>query len=400
MEARAGVRVLMVIPMYPPPVLGGMERQAHELSKAVRARGVEVLVLSGRTAAEQPDRHVFEGVPVHRLPFARSRWLRFPRTGLALLAAMWRERRQFDVVHAHNLSWYGALAVLFAKLLRKPVLAKLPTAPEWAFPKGSPRLLIFNRCDAIALLSQEAVDAFRGHGFPESRIFKITNGVSMQQFSVPPSGAQPSDAALQVLFVGRLDPDKGLLDLLAVWPNVVARARQQLRLVICGEGPQEAELRAAVRAGGLEQSVELKGRVNDVARELRAAQIFVLPSYVEGNSNAVLEAMAAGLPVLSTRVGGTPLLVGPAGAEWLVEPKDRPGLEEHLLRLVNDPVLRERAGKAMRARIEAHMTIEAVAERYCRAYEALARGRRDDVGAASSPVFSQATRETARTGSR
>jgi glycosyltransferase involved in cell wall biosynthesis len=365
-----------------------MERQAHELSKAVQARGVEILVLSGRTEREQPDLQEFEGVRIRRLPFARSKWLRFPLTGISLLVALWRERSHVDVVHAHNLSWFGGLAVLMAKLLRKPILAKLPTALEWAFREGSLRLLIFKNCDAIALLSQDTVEDFRRLGFPDSRIFKITNGVSTRLFSAAPAGTRDADTELRVLFVGRLDRDKGLLDLLAIWPNVVAQARQPVRLVVCGEGPQEAELRAAVRAMGLEGSVELKGRINDVASELQAASIFVLPSYVEGNSNAVLEAMAAGLPVLSTRVGGTPLLVGSEGADWLVEPRDRPGLEERLLRLVNDRSLRERAGKAMRARIEAHMTIEAVAERYCRAYDALARGRRDEVGAASSPVFS------------
>lgn len=378
----------MVIPQYPPPILGGMERQAHELSKAVQARGVDVLVLSGRTSAQQPGLEVFEGVRIRRLPFARSRWLRFPLTGIALFAALWRERSRIDVVHAHNLSWFGALAVVIARALGKPVLAKLPTATEWAFREGSPRFLIFNRCDAIALLSQDSVEDFRRHGFPEERIFKITNGVSTQLFSPPSGGVRPADGALEVLYVGRLDPEKGLLDLLAVWPRVLQQAQRPLRLTICGEGPQQAALRTAVREAGLEASVVLRGRVSNVPGALRSAHVFVLPSYVEGNSNAVLEAMAAGLPILSTRAGGTPLLVGPEGAPWLVEPRDRAGLEARLVRLLSDAPLRERVGRAMLDRIRAHMTIEAVAERYCRVYDALARGRREEVGAASSPVFS------------
>jgi glycosyltransferase involved in cell wall biosynthesis len=378
----------MVIPKYPPPVIGGMERQAHELSKTLQALGVTVVVVSGLTGSGRPGLEIVEGIPVQRIALLPQKWLRFPVTGWALFRAMLRERERIDVVHVHNMSWFGALAVLVAKGLRKPILAKLPTATEQAFGGKPLHLSLFTQCDAIAVMAQDSIEDMQRYGFPEQRIFKITNGVSMRNFAPPPPGERRTERLLNVLFVGRLEPAKGVLDLLAVWPHVLAGVGRPMRLTVCGDGPQEAELRAFIREHRLEGSVILKGHVSDVAAELGAADIFVLPSYVEGNSNAVLEAMASGLPVLSTRAGGTPLLVGPDGAEWLFEPRDRAGLQERLLRLANDASLRERVGQAMLARIHAHLTIEAVAERYRSVYEALAQGRRDEVGAASSPVFS------------
>lgn len=385
---------MMVVPQFPPPVLGGLEGQALELSHALVRLGVSVQVLSGRIQPRMARELPPDALPVTRVPFPRSRWLRVPVTGSALLFHLITKRRHYDVIHVHNLSWFGSLSALAAKLLRKPVLAKLPTERRRAFRNGSLRLRLFCRCDAIALLSPEAVDDFRGLGFPESRIFKTTNGVSTDRFypSRRPCKQGP-EKPLTVLFVGRLDPGKGLLDLVAVWPAVRSRTSTPVHLVICGAGPQEAELRKAIEVAEIASSVSLVGRVDDVAEQLRSADLFVLPSYAEGNSNAVLEAMACGLPIVSTTAGGTPLLVGPEGAKWLFEPGDRAALEDRLVRLLEDAASRQEAGGEMLRRARAELGIDSVAGRYRRVYELLAAGRRDSVGTCSSPVFGSPMRE-------
>ena len=380
-------RVLMVVPHFPPPVTGGLERQAQQLARAVRALGGHVLVLSARFAAGQQARDTQDGVPVLRVPLPARKWLRGPFTAPMLAAAMVRHRGEYDVVHAHNLSWFGGFAILVAKVLRKPVLVKLPTATEYAFREGSARFRIFEACDAIALLSEDTIADFRRRGFPEGRTFKITNGVALEDFHPGPPRTTAPGAPVEVIFVGRLDPMKGLDDLLEVWPRVLARAGCPARLSICGEGPEEAHVRRRVAELGIADSVVLRGRVAEVADALRASDVFVLPSEVEGNSNAVLEAMATGLPVLSTRVGGTPLLVGPEGAALLIEPRDRAGLEERLARLVADESRRRAAGAAMLTRARANFSIDAIAALYLRVYEALADGHPERVGAHSSPVF-------------
>lgn len=389
----AGPRVLMVVPHYPPPIAGGLERQAHQLARAARAQGAEVLVLSARFAEGQQASEVRDGVPVLRVPFPERKWLRGLLTAPALAAAMLRHRSEYDVVHAHNLSWFGGFAILVAKALRKPVLVKLPTATEYAFREGSARFRIFEACDVIALLSEDTIADFRRRGFPEARTFKITNGIALEDFHPGPPRSPAPDAPVEAIFVGRLDPMKGIDDLLDVWPRALARAGRPARLSICGEGPEEARVRQRIAELGIADSVLLRGRVGDVAGALRASDVFVLPSEVEGNSNAVLEAMATGLPVLSTRVGGTPLLVGPEGAALLVAPRDRAGLEERLVRLLADAALRRSAGDAMFARARDHFSIDAIAARYVHVYQVLADGHPERAGAQSSPVFAATDRE-------
>jgi len=384
------LRVAMVVPHFPPPVVGGLERQAYELALAVRRRGIDVWVLSGRFAPQQPRTQLVDGIPVVRVRFPRAKWLRFPVTGLALLHALVTRRREFDVLHLHNLSWFGGLSVLIARALGKPVLAKLPTATRWAFRERSLRLRLFLSCDAIALMTSESIDDFRRLGYPEGRIFGVTNGVATSRFHPGPPPDPGSERPLQVIFSGRLDAEKGLLDLLAVWPAVLRRIGAPARLALCGEGPQEAELREAIASLRLSESVELRGRIADMAGALQQADVFVLPSFIEGNSNAVLEAMATGLPIVSTLAGGTPLLVGPAGHPWLVTPRDRAALEDRLVRLLTEPQTRREVGGAMLERAQTVLGIEAVAARYASVYERLASGRRDEVRACSSPLFAAA----------
>jgi glycosyltransferase involved in cell wall biosynthesis len=380
--------VMMVLPKYPPPVVGGLERQCHELARTLASSGLRVSVISGRTLPDQPASCCEDGVRVLRVPYPQSSWLRFPTSGFALFRQLIRHRKDYEVVHVHTMSWFGAMATILCRLMGKPVIAKLPTGLEWAFRPRSIRFAVFRSCDAIALLSPDTIEQFRALGYPDSRIFKITNGVSLDVFRprADRSERSPTDP-LRVIFVGRLDPAKGLLDILAIWPNVVENCGRPVELVICGEGPLEPELRRAIDDQGVQDSVTLRGHVENVQNELASADVFVLPSSIEGNSNAILEAMAAGLPIVATAVGGTPLLVGPDGAEYLMDVHDQARLEELLVGLLGDSDARRRLGDAMERRVREHMTIGSVAQRYRAAYARLAAGNRDLVGAESSGAF-------------
>src|SRR5690606_8036606 len=127
--------------------------------------------------------------------------------------------------------------------------------------------------------------------------------------------------------------------------------------------------------------VMLRGHVDGVREKMKNADVFVLPSLNEGNSNALLEAMAAGLPIVSTRVGGTPLLVGNEAAPWLCEPGDIDALADRLTRLIEDESTRKALGVAMRSRVEQYFDIGKVASSYTCAYRCLLQSRRDDLSA-------------------
>jgi glycosyltransferase involved in cell wall biosynthesis len=189
------------------------------------------------------------------------------------------------------------------------------------------------------------------------------------------------------VFCGRLSPQKGLIDLISVWKEVVRSVDRQVFLDIYGDGPEHEELQALINTQGLENSARLHGHVADIQAVLQAADIFVLPSYAEGNSNAILEAMAMGLPIVSTLVGGTEMMVGPEGRRFLLHPGDRNALQERLIELLRDGATRCRLSNAMRSRIEQHFDMPAVADSYIKAYRALLKNDLVQLGQASTDLF-------------
>jgi glycosyltransferase involved in cell wall biosynthesis len=169
-----------------------------------------------------------------------------------------------------------------------------------------------------------------------------------------------------VLAVGRLALDKGLGDL----ARAAALLGQQpaWRLVVAGSGPDEARLRGAFDAAP-RLPVHWLGNRSDVDRVLLASDLFVLPSLHENMSNALLEAMAAGLPVLATDVGGSPEVVGDAGV--LVPPRSPAALATALAGLVADGDGRQRLGAAARERIADRFTVEHMSARLGEVYDAV-----------------------------
>ena len=191
------------------------------------------------------------------------------------------------------------------------------------------------------------------------RLVVIPNGVDPARFDAATpvdrgSIGVPEDAVL-ALYVGRLDPQKGLNDLFRAAGHV-ARNCPAWHLVLAGDGPLRAELVARSELAGLAGRVHWLGRRDDVPGLLRAADLLVLPSLWEGMPNVVLEAMAAGLPVVATQVEGTEDLVIPGQTGWLVPPNRSGPLADALLAAATDPDRRRAYGQAGRARVEAEFT--------------------------------------------
>ena len=298
-----------------------MERQAHELAKALVQRGHAVHALSSRFDPGQNDVELIDGVQVHRVKWVEFRPARFLLFPFSLARILVKLRRDVDLVHVHNISWFGAFVTLFAKALGLPVITKLPNIGDFGIPGmrrrpfGFLRIALLKGSDAIVAMTPESVAELAGIGYPPARVLKVTNGIPL----LPRIRPQPrSSKTVNAIFVGRLSPKKGLSDLLHAWATVKARVSRPVKLRLIGDGPQADELRALAVALDLSDSVEFFGYCKDVPAELAKADLFVLPSYAEGNSNAILEAMRAGLPIVATRVGGASIQVGSEGERFLV----------------------------------------------------------------------------------
>lgn len=369
-------RVLMFVPQYPYPVVGGLERQSHELAKALLKRGVAVQVLSGKISSSQPGFESVEGVLVTRISWATWKPWRFLRGPLDIAFALWRARFTYDVIHLHQQSWVGLFVILVTKLLRKPILTKLPNVGDYGIPglRGKPlgqlRLAILLSSDGIVAMSWQSVAELREAGYPNENILTVPNGIALGS---PQEMCGKDKALCRVVFVGRLIEQKRLDTLLDAWQQVIEMVGTVARLELWGDGPQAAELRQQCEQLGIGTSVVFCGHVDNVRERLRSVDIFVLPSRVEGNSNAVLEAMDAGLPIIATPVGGTLMQVGREGAPLLFDVGDSVSLAQRLLLLIQDANLRSQYGEYMRQRARCYFDIDEVADAYHAAYTCLAR---------------------------
>lgn len=378
-SAEASPRVLAFVPQYPYPVVGGLERQSHELSKALAGLGLQIRVLSGKITPGQPDFEEVEGISVTRLKWFAWRPLRFGITPFSLLFHLWRQRNQYDVLHLHQYSWVGLYLIVAARLLGKPVLTKLPNVGVFGIPGlkkkrlGKLRLAILLRSSAIVAMSEASVRELIAVGYPRKRILTVPNGISHRITQEQSFAGRYADHGIcRVVFAGRLAKQKCLDVLLNAWVKVDREFPNRTRLELWGSGPLEDELKSLSRDLEIDQSVVFRGYLQDVATRLRNSDIFVLPSMAEGNSNAVLEAMEAGLPVVATRVGGTAMQVGPEGAPLLFSVGDHESLSEKLITLIREPHFRRSSGMAMSDRIGKFFDLRKIAASYICAYRELA----------------------------
>jgi glycosyltransferase involved in cell wall biosynthesis len=177
-----------------------------------------------------------------------------------------------------------------------------------------------------------------------------------------------------VVGAGRLSPEKGVSVLIDAARRVL-EADPQARFVVFGEGTQRSTLERLIANAGLAGRFVLPGFRSDLDQLLPSADLFVLPSFTEGMPNVLLEAGAAGVPVVATAVGGTPEVVAHGRTGYLVPPDDPEPLARRILDLLSDESLRGQMGQAAREHVRAHFTFEAQAQAYGRLFAALAAGR-------------------------
>jgi glycosyltransferase involved in cell wall biosynthesis len=205
-------------------------------------------------------------------------------------------------------------------------------------------------------------------GLNPARLTMIPNGIDPHPFDfaepVPRvSIGVPDDAHLAV-WVGRLDPQKGLPELLSAAERVVAQ-RPNWYLALAGDGPQRGWLLSQLaKHPQLQEKVRCLGRRDDIPGLLKSADILVHTSLWEGMPNAVLEAMAAGRPVIGTAVEGTEDLVVPGQTGWLVPPRESDALSQALIEAADSPEACRRFGDAGRIRVEQHFSLATTVAAY------------------------------------
>lgn len=220
-------------------------------------------------------------------------------------------------------------------------------------------------------------------GVPAAKLTQIYNGVDAARFHIATAGRAPLPIAdfappgvTVIGTVGRLQRVKDQLNLVRAFllllkgePALAAR----LRLVIIGDGPLRREVPTMLEQADAAHLAWLSGERDDIPELLRAMDVFVLPSLAEGISNTLLEAMASGLPVIATRVGGNAELVVEGVTGTLVPAAQPQALAAALARYIAEPALCRRHGLAGRERVEREFSMETMVARYVDNYERLLR---------------------------
>lgn len=337
--------------------VGGTETQVVRLATELCARGHDVTVLV-LTRGDGPLARPLggAGVPVWELGFegllARTPGGRIrPVATLRLWAAWLRlvvelRRRRPEVVHAF-LFWAYVLVLPAAWLARIPVRIsgrRNMGTEKFTRPLYPVLERIADRCATHVVANSDAVaDVVRIAGVPDLKLHVIRNGVDLRPLAEDVTRQPPRG-----VMIANLIAYKGHLDLVEALGGL-----DDPPVVDCfGEGPERGRIEDRLRGRGLEGVVRLRGRRADAADAYRSAQFAVLTSHEEGLPNAVLEAMATGLPVVATAVGGVPELLRDGETGVLVPPRDPAALGGAIGRLAADPELRARLGRAARRAVE------------------------------------------------
>jgi len=388
------VRVLIVLREFycPSKPVGGAERQAIKLAEILIAKGITVTVVTGQWDWGQPRREKLNNVPVHR---HFTGWEMFNVRGLRRLSLyiylltlslyLIKRRSEYDLIHCHSAMFGAAVAVLTGKWLHRTTLVRAMASGAWGDVKrmhGARNMLgtrwmlsKLKNADCLVALNKEVVTELIATGVNSERIVCLPNGVETER--IKSKTDYKIVGGVRVTFVGRLHPQKGVDVLLSAFKKAQENQPQlSWRLTLVGEGELCSILEALAQQLAIKQMVRFLGQVTDPFPILSQSDIFVLPSMSEGMSNALLEAMAHGLPCIATDIAGNNQVITHNENGLLVQPDDD-DLAAAIVSLALSRDLRERLGRKAAQTVKKNYALDNVADQYIALYTRLLQGNAD-----------------------
>jgi glycosyltransferase involved in cell wall biosynthesis len=347
---------VVVLTTYFRPIIGGVESNAERLARYLHAHGFGVRVVTKRIGATLADRETLDGVPVERIgPYgersASGKWRLLP----SLYRWLVRHRADYDVACCVDYRGVGVAAVAARARTGRPVVLQAQTPGNLLETSWAARAVIgiYRRADAFACISHVLEREALAAGVPPAHVHFIPNPVDMSRFRPAADGkrqalrsglAVPAGATV-CLFVGRLSREKGVMDLMNAWNEV--RPANAVLLVAgpdmtnhpWNEGPAA---RAFVDRHGLGTSVRFLGPIADVAPLLQAADVVIQPSHFEALGLSAVEALAAGVPVIASAVGGLLDFIADGHNGTLCPPRNPGALAAAVRTLLADEAFRLR----------------------------------------------------------
>ncbi len=395
------MKILLVSWEYPPVVIGGLGRHVYQLATALAADGHEVVVLGRRPAGTDPSTHpttdeVSEGVRViaaahdpHEFEFGPDMmaWTlamghAMTRAGLRLHTDGWRP----DVVHAHD--WLVAHpAITLVEFFDVPMVSTVHATEAgrhsgWVSGRISRQVhaleswLVHQSDSVIACSASMAEEITELFGPVPAEVAVIPNGIDSSRW--PFARRRRHDGPPELLFFGRLEYEKGVHDAIAALPRI-RRTHPGTTLTIAGDGTQQARLLEVARNHRVLKAVRFLGEVDhdELLRLLHRADVAVLPSHYEPFGIVALEAAAAGIPLVTSDVGGLgeAVISGQTGISH--PPRDVAALAAAVRTVLDDPAAAQQRAEAARQRLTSDFNWHTVAANTAQVYLAAKRRERE-----------------------
>lgn len=281
---------------------------------------------------------------------------------------------------ASGISFFkNSVFVLISKLMFRRVIISIHGGGFRDFFREIPIIgrryveLILSKCDAVRVLSKGWADFFINEiGIEKEKVFSIPNGLNLNVFDQKSKPKRISKSPINLLFLGYVGRNKGIFDLLRS-AGSLKREGHKFKLLIVGPEAEVGAINKAynlIREEGIEGLVEVVGEKerSKAIEYYKTSHIYVLPSYNEGLPYGILEAMAAGLPIVSTPVGAIPEIIEEGINGFLVKPGDRRGLTAKIRILLMDESLRNEMGKRNRAKVAKEYSLGSVVGQFKRLY--------------------------------
>ena len=378
------MRVLQVCPIFHDRMVSGVGLYVLNLTKMLMKMGHDVRVFSSNLLREgaRSVTHEFQEVDgirvrhfnVFKIPKVTSGYIPSPPFVKAML------NQDVNIIHAHSYSYFPTYTSALVKILRKrPLILTTHQPPtEKAFKSkllmkmynhSLGRLSLMKADKIIAVTRLEADFLVKVAGARPDKIRVIPEGVDLNLFR-PKTAEIGSEKVL--LFVGRVAPEKGLIHLIRAMPKVVSAFPSASLLIVGEDQGIQRELMKVAEGLKVKKAIHFLGPKfgSELARIYQRATIFVLPSVYETFGLAALEAMATGLPIVTTKVGGIPELVEDNYNGILVSPRDHDALAEAIIKLLSDPELRLKISKRNAAKAKRY-SWENIAKKIEKVYKGL-----------------------------
>ena len=372
------MKILRVAGDIYPDVTGGLEIHAHEMSKMQAHCGNDVTVFTSNNN-NLPAEEFKDGYRIIR--YSRIIKIFGNSISSALLIKLVKNRNNFDIIHAHSHLFLSTnLCALMRFIGSSPLIISnhglmSASAPVW-FNKQYLKTIgkwTLNRADKIICYTHGEKENLEKLGIDSKKISVIHNGVDITLFS--PSTSEKIADKKQILWVGRFVTGKGVEYLIEAF-TLAHKKIPGTHLVLVGGGPEKPAIEDKIRKLHLQSSVTIMEYLdNDKLPQIyKKSDIFVLPSLMEGVPRTILEAMACGVPVVTTNL---PHLVGIIeGAGLVVPPKDPKSLSDAILTILEDASLAEMMGQRGRNRIEQEYSWEDTVGKVLSLYESVIDSRR------------------------